>query len=275
MSEQQLNLFGEVEVETAVKRIGRNERFNDYDAFIDKHDIKKTTDDCYTPPAVYEVVKNYVGELTDLTDRQIVRPFFPGGDYQRFGYPEHCVVIDNPPFSIITKIVRWYEGAGIDYFLFAPHITIFDCQATCSVLTDADIKYANGAIVKTSFVTNIVKDTRVWLNADLRERINACADIKTHPTEKKVYPDNIINAAAVGKYLSRGLNLKIPNEESEYVRNIDELKAVGMRIFGGGMLLSDRIANILRNERLKKMEREVGLSDRERKIIERLNQNPE
>ena len=55
------------------------------------------------------------------------------------------------------------------------------------------------------------------------------------------------------------------------MQDFDELKAVGMRIFGGGMLLSDRIADILRNERLKKMEREVGLSDRERKIVERLN----
>ena len=39
--EQQLNLFGEEVIETSVKRIGRNERFEDYDAFIDKHEIRK------------------------------------------------------------------------------------------------------------------------------------------------------------------------------------------------------------------------------------------
>ena len=271
MSEQQLNLFGEEVIETAVKRIGRNERFEDYDAFIDKHEIKKTTDDCYTPPEVYKVIRDYVGELTDLSDRAVVRPFFPGGDYQRFGYPEDCIVIDNPPFSIITKIVRWYDQAGIDYFLFAPHITIFDCQAPCSVLTDANIKYANGAVVKTSFVTNIIRDTRVWLNADLRKRINDCCDIKEHQNEKKSYPSNVINAASCGKLLSRGFDLKIPNDESQYVRNIDELQNEGMRIFGGGMLLSDRIAEIFDKEKSKKYERIVNLSERERRIIKQLN----
>ena len=270
MKVQQMNLFGDIIIESPVKRIGRNERFFDYESFVDKHETKKTTDDCYTPKEVYDVVKNYVGELTDLSDRAIVRPFYPGGDYKNFAYPEDCIVVDNPPFSIITKIVRWYEQAGIDYFLFAPHLTIFDCQASCSILTDASIKYANGAVVKTSFVTNIVPDLRVWVNADLRQRINDCCDTKEHPTEKKSYPDNVINAAAVGKFLSRGINIKIPKSESEYVRNLDELNEAGMRIFGGGMLLSDRIAEIFGNER-RNFEREVHLSEREQKIIERLN----
>lgn len=41
--------------------------------------------------------------------RTIVRPFWPGGDYEDFDYPTGCVVIDNPPFSILSKIVRFYE----------------------------------------------------------------------------------------------------------------------------------------------------------------------
>jgi hypothetical protein len=44
-----------------------------------------------------------------------------------------------------------------------------------------------------------------------------------------------------------------------------------MRIFGGGMLLSDRIAEIFDKEKAKKYERIVNLSLRERRIIERLN----
>ena len=143
------------------------------------------------------------------------------------------------------------------------------------MLTDANIKYANGAVVKTSFVTNIIRDTRVWLNADLRKRINDCCDIKEHQNEKKSYPSNVINAASCGKFLSRGFDLKIPNDESQYVRNIDELQNEGMRIFGGGMLLSDRIAEIFDKEKAKKYERVVNLSERERKIIEQLNHNKE
>lgn len=270
-----MNLFGDIIIESPVKRIGRNERFFDYESFVDKHETKKTTDDCYTPKEVYDVVKNYVGELTDLSDRAIVRPFYPGGDYKNFAYPEDCIVVDNPPFSIITKIVRWYEQAGIDYFLFAPHLTIFDCQASCSILTDASIKYANGAVVKTSFVTNIVPDTRIWINADLKKQIEECCIEPTAQTEKKSYPANVINSASCGKLLSNGVNLKIPTSESEYIRNLDELHSIGKRIFGGGMLLSDRIAGIMeekkRIEREADFVREVSLSEREHKIIERLN----
>jgi hypothetical protein len=83
----------------------------------------------------------------------------------------------------------------------------------------------------------------------------------------------VINAASCGKLLSRGFDLKIPNDESQYVRNIDELQNEGMRIFGGGMLLSDRIAEIFDKEKAKKYERVVNLSERERKIVERLNQS--
>ena len=274
MEQKQLTLFGDEVARPQVKRIGRNEKFEDYESFVEKHEIKKTTDDCYTPASVYKVIRDYVCELVDLSDRAVVRPFFPGGDYQNFGYPEDCIVIDNPPFSMITKIVRWYDMAGIDYFLFAPHITIFDCQAPCSVLCDASIKYENGAVVKTSFVTNIIRDTRVWINADLRKRINICCEIEEHPTEKKQYPSNVINAASCGKFLSRGFDLKIPNEESQYIRNLDELQREDMRIFGGGMLLSNRIAEIMRAEQVK-YERSVSLSDRERKIIEKLDRHPQ
>lgn len=28
----------------------KNEKFNDYKAFVEKFEHKKTTDDCYTPP---------------------------------------------------------------------------------------------------------------------------------------------------------------------------------------------------------------------------------
>ena len=81
----------------------------------------------------------------------------------------------------------------------------------------------------------------------------------------------MINAASCGKLLSRGFDLKIPNDESQYVRNIDELQNEGMRIFGGGMLLSDRIAEIFDKEKAKKYERVVNLSERERRIIKQLN----
>ena len=182
---EQLTIFGEEETRPTVKRICRNEKFNDYETFVDRFDVKKTTDDCYTPREVYDVVKAYAGELADLTDRPVVRPFFPGGDYRNFTYPEDCVVIDNPPFSIITQIVRFYLAAKIDFFLFAPHLTLFTPGAECCcIVAGADIRYENGAIVKTSFLTNLVPDIRVWVNPELAERIEAVQAVEKRTVEK-------------------------------------------------------------------------------------------
>ena len=80
------------------------EKFNDYGGFVEKFKPKKTTDDCYTPPAVYDAVLQYVRETYHIADDvPIVRPFYPGGDYENYDYPEGCMVVDNPPFSIFAK----------------------------------------------------------------------------------------------------------------------------------------------------------------------------
>ena len=268
--EKQLYLFGEEVIETNVNRKSRREVIEDYEAFLDKHDKKKTTDDCYTPPEVYEVVKEFAGTLMDLTDKQIIRPFYPGGDYKAEAYPDNSVVIDNPPFSIITQITRWYEAAGIKYFMFAPHLTCFNSWATCTILTDANIRYANGAVVKTSFITNFIDDPRVWLCPSLKNKLNAVAGASEHPTEKKNYPANAINSAQMGKFLSRGVEIKMPKDECVLIGNLDELSRVGMKIFGGGVIFSDRIAEEMQRHKAT-FERDVELSARERRIVEQLN----
>ena len=84
----QYNIFGEAEpVEVAPRG---------YDAFVAKFKRKKTTDDCYTPPAVYDAVLRYVDErVMPLDGLEVLRPFKPGGDYLTERYGEITVVIDN------------------------------------------------------------------------------------------------------------------------------------------------------------------------------------
>ncbi|MCD8201986.1 MAG: hypothetical protein LUD47_07970 [Clostridia bacterium] len=124
-----------------------------YENFVDKFKPKLTTDDCFTPPEIYEVVKTWAIEEYSWQDREIVRPFYPNGDYINETYPENCVVIDNPPFSIISEIARFYEVQHIDYFLFAPGKTLMGIKAARShIVTDARVTYDNGAEVSTSFI---------------------------------------------------------------------------------------------------------------------------
>lgn len=141
--------------------MGKKEgKFNDYDGFVEKFKPKKTTDDCYTPPEVYDVVLKHVRETYNIADDVlIVRPFYPGGDYENYDYPEGCVVVDNPPFSIFAKILNFYQSRGIRFFLFAPHLTgmytTLSRNGVTFVCVNVDIRYANGAKVSTSFATNM------------------------------------------------------------------------------------------------------------------------
>ena len=125
---KQLNLFDDADTVIKAKRT-KQEVFEDYDAFVAKFnaDAPKTTDDCFTPQPVYEAILEWLKERVGLEGRCIVRPFYPGGDYENYEYPENCVVVDNPPFSILAKIIRFYVNTGIDYFLFAPALTLFSC----------------------------------------------------------------------------------------------------------------------------------------------------
>lgn len=119
MKQKQLKLF-----ETEDILNFRRKQTLQYDEFTAKFNLshKKTTDDCYTPPEVYNCVRDYfLEQFPDWKDRPIVRPFCPDGDFERFDYPDSCVVIDNPPFSISAKIVRWYIDHNIQFALFAPH----------------------------------------------------------------------------------------------------------------------------------------------------------
>ncbi len=36
-----------------------------YEEFVNKFEIKKTTDDCYTPPSIYQVVKDWAVKEMD------------------------------------------------------------------------------------------------------------------------------------------------------------------------------------------------------------------
>ena len=205
---KQLDLFGGDAGELIIKR-SKKEIFEDYDSFMAKFDAKapKTTDDCYTPQPVYDAVLNWLKGQVDIEGRSIVRPFYPGGDYKNYEYPENCVVVDNPPFSILSKIIRFYNATGIDYFLFAPALTLFSCapKGDCAVVVNVGITYANGAVVSTGFHTSLFSGKRIMLAGSLKERIEA-VDYKVKPVmlPKYEYPDGVETAARLHSAVGGG-----------------------------------------------------------------------
>lgn len=221
-----------------------------YEEFVEKFKPKKTTDDCITPPEVYEVVKGWACRECGISQDSIVRPFWPGGDYENFNYPDGCVVLDNPPFSILSKICKFYLDRNIPFFLFAPSLTTFSARSEFMrmnhVICGAVIEYENGARVSTSFFTSFGEGTVAQTAPDLFREINAAVDalrrVKTKELPKYEYPDHIVTAALLGKYSRYGVNWKIRKSDCVRVSSLDAQKEIGKAIFGGGLLLSEEQA---------------------------------
>lgn len=257
----------------------------EYDAFVEKFKRKKTTDDCYTPENVYNAVADWVAEEYRLDRACFVRPFWPDGDYQAFEYPPECVVVDNPPFSIYTQILRWYQAHNVRFFLFAPALTLFGgkggVDGVCYLTTAVDVTYANGANVRTSFATNLDR-YKIRTAPDLWEAVDA-ANRTANPSRafpKYAYPNYVISAAVVQKLARSGTDFRVLPEDCIPVNNLDDMKAHGKWLFGGGFLLSERAAQDYETANRKHLNhmsaRGSGhmwkLSDREREIIRRLGE---
>ena len=256
--------------------------FEDYDGFVEKFKPKKTTDDCYTPPEAYEVVAGWVEEKYGVDRSDMVRPFYPGGDYEAFEYPDGCCVVDNPPFSILSRIQEFYLDHGIRFFLFAPSLTSFASSRVCMrvthVLTNAGIVYENGANVKTSFVTNMGGDVVAESEPDLTRRLNEVAKRlrKTRKLPRYGYPDEVLTAARLQWMAAHGTRFAVRRDDCVRVSKLD---ANPNGIYGGGLLLSERATAERAAAERAAAERAAAeraaahvfeLSPRERRIVESL-----
>lgn len=217
--------------------------FDDYDAFVDKFETKKTTDDCYTPPEVYNCVLNYVTKKCDIKGANIVRPFYPGGDYENCEYPEGCIVVDNPPFSILSQIAKFYIEKDIKFFLFAPHLTLFSARMDYTrIVVGASVVYENGANVKTSFISNLFEDIAVMSDPQLYRELERISDFKKVNLPKYRYPPEVLTVSSVQWCVERGISMQFRKAEVHQIGGLVSQKKYKKAIFGSGYLLSDKAA---------------------------------
>ena len=251
-----------------------------YGEFVEKFKPKLTTDDCYTPAIVYDAVADWVATEYKLDRSRFVRPFYPGGDYEAFDYSGGAVVVDNPPFSILTQIVKYYTVHSIPFFLFAPALVLFRYGDFCTVLAcDATITYENGAQVNTSFVTNLEPHEirarsapSLYQVVDAANKANLAETTRTLP--KYVYPKSVITAAQLQQYSLRGIDFSIPRAESVRISGLDSQKPYKKVIYGCDLLLSEKLTADREKADREKADREKAtvwtLSEREQNIVKRL-----
>lgn len=253
----------------------------DYKEFLEKFEAKKTTDDCYTPDNIYEAVANWCASEYGVDKSRFVRPFFPGGDYQHYKYTKDCVVVDNPPFSILAEILAFYSERGIRFLLFAPALTLFSGRNLdlTYLPVGAGVTYENGANVSTSFITNMDNVT-IRSVPDLYAVVEAANDENLKAMHKELpkysYPDHVVTAAMVQRYSKYGVEWVLPKGKGVRIAALDSQKDEDKTIFGGGYLISDKAAKERAAAERAAAERAAAtqwrLSDRELDIIRGLGE---
>lgn len=237
---------------------------------MNKFKSKKTTDDCYTPTKVYEAVLDFVINEYQVEKNKVVRPFYPGGDFENFEYPEGCVVVDNPPFSIVSKIVDFYVERKINFFIFAPALTLFSGRQNVTYLaTGITIEYENKAKVCTSFITNL-DDAMIRTAPKLYRSIESVNVKSSKNITKYDYPDNLLTASMLTPLNKAGIDFSLGKDDlCHFIRVLDAQRSLGKTIFGAGYLISDEKAKELKAKELKAKDKPVTLelSEREKEII--------
>lgn len=203
----------------------------------------------------------------------MVRPFYPGGDYESFDYSDGKVVVDNPPFSILSKICTFYRDRGIPFFLFAPCLTIFTSTSRNGahmLVTDCAIEYANGAIVNTSFVTSFGDDL-IRTAPDLTKLVNDTVKRVRRESRKHLpkyaYPPELLTVTRLNKVGKAGVDFRVKASDVAFTPRLASQKAMKKAIFGGGYLMSEAKAAEL------KAAEDVTvwpLNDKEKQIIGKL-----
>ena len=264
----------------------RQEGNDEYNEFLEKFETKKTTDDCYTPDVVYEAVAGWVENEYGVKRANFVRPFYPGGDYQNYKYRDNAVVVDNPPFSILSEIIKFYCQNNIKFFLFAPTLTLFSSSSSssCAICVGVGVTYENNATVNTSFITNMETNCRLRSAPTLYKAVKEANDENLKELRRELpkyeYPSYIITSTRCGQFSRYGIDFKVPIAESYHIRQLDAQKESGDAIYGSAYLLSERLKDEKEKAEREKAEREKAerekatiwkLSEKEMQIIKSLS----
>ena len=188
---------------------------------------------------------------------------------------ENGVVIDNPPFSLFTKIVQFYCTRNVPFFLFGPGLTIGTCFRWCTAIFISDqIRFSNGAMVRCNFASNLFGDAVAYSCPELARILKNCPSQNQKANLPKYrYPDELCSASDMQTLAKGDYDFIIHRDECQIVRDLDHHpKASGL--FGDHLLLSSAKA-AAKAAAIRAIP--VTLSDKEKRIISRLanHDNPE
>ena len=255
-----------------------------YNEFVDKFKPRHTSDDTHTPLNIYAAVLDWCVARYGIDRARVLRPFYPGGDFVNAKYPDGYIVVDNPPFSIMGQIVRFYLERKIPFFIFAPSLTCIGHArhpGCAAVFTNSDITFDNGAVVRCAFLTSLEGPDILAVSApDLGDAIADCEAANRKTGKKHVTPLSLPNELITGarmQYLAaHHTPYTVRRSDAVFVRHLDNYPS---GIYGGGFLIAERAAAERAAAERAAAERAaaeraaahtIKLSEREREIIRNL-----
>ena len=232
----------------------------DYAAYVKKFlpNYVYTTDDTFTPPKVYQAVIDWLTIEGKTQGRRILRPFYPGGDFEAIDYQPGDFVVDNPPFSQMSRIVRFYQEHKIDFFLF------YDRRYSLSYLRDGitliyineSIEFENGALIVPAFVTNVFECAAVYSSKTLNEMIKAGQVKQSEPRNE--YPDDVFSFTIFEK-ISKLRDYIIPHGKIARVKKLIDKNGRVWSSFG-----SFRVKDPILSKEMKEMKEMQDIKDTNR-----------
>ena len=114
---------------------------------------------------------------------------------------------------------------------------------------------------------------------DLTELVEQALELvygpRKTPAAKFEYPGNLISPAMLRKYSNYGVDISIRRDECIPVSKLDAQAGLKKEVFGGGLLVSDRVA-VARAEAERRVEAatqpiRLTLSDREKELVSELS----
>lgn len=191
-------------------------------------------------------------------------------------------VVRVPVGSLRAYEVDFYEERGIPYFLFGPGLSLFSGNRPCNYLVPgAIVTYENGAKVNTGFVTSY-GDWKIDTAPELAQAVADACEQEPSAQNTYEYPAEVVTSALIMKIARRGIRFRVKDAECAFVRSLDGQKATGQGLFGGGFLISPEAAAEKAAAEKAAAERKeadslyvIGLSERERALVESLSRSAE
>lgn len=114
-------------------------------------------------------------------------------------------------------------------------------------MTNVHIEYENGAVVGTSFVTNLEPGTALMscpeLYTAIRKALKEIRKDKKHQP-KYMYPRQTLMANEVNYFSSHGVSFRLDRKSVSFVRTLDSQRSRKKSMYGAGFLISEKAADM-------------------------------